>query len=62
LNTLSQIKGKFILSSYPSAMLKEYAKRFGRKTKEIQQHISVNAKEGIGSQKKKTEVVTWNFD
>ena len=61
LKTLSDIKGKFLMSSYPSDILKQYTKDFGWYTKEIEQTVSVsnsNNKPG----KKKTEVSTANYD
>lgn len=61
LKTLSDIKGKFLMSSYPSDILKQYTKDFGWYTKEIEQTVSVsnsNNKPG----KKKTEVLTANYD
>jgi DNA adenine methylase len=61
LQVLSQIKGKFILSSYASDILKDYTKRYKRKTKKIEQIISVNCKAGEHRQKTKVEVLTWNF-
>lgn len=57
LDTLSQIKGSFILSSYPSAILSEYAAKCGWRHKEIEMNICV----GFGSSRKK-EVITTNYD
>lgn len=58
LKTLSSIEGKFILSSYPSDLLQEYSKQYGWHQKQWIKNVSVNK----GSGKKKTEVVTANFD
>ncbi len=60
LQVLSKIKGKFILSSYPSDELALYTKKFGWHTKTIKQLVSVNqtkSKKGIT----KTEVLTANY-
>ncbi len=61
LQTLSQIKGKFILSSYPSEILKKYAKEHNWIQKNIEQTVSVSNNTGK-SGKKKTEVITANYD
>lgn len=60
LKTLSGIKGKFLLSSYPSEILKKYKEAHGWKTIKIEQHVSVNAKSN--NRKPKTEVLTANYD
>jgi DNA adenine methylase len=59
LKRLGAIKGKFLLSSYPSPILKQYTKEFGWNTQEIEQTVSVAAKSGV--RKAKTEVLTANF-
>ena len=61
LKLLSQIEGKFILSSYPSPILKQYTKQHGWHTKTIEQTISVANNHGKPG-KPKTEVLTANFD
>lgn len=61
LQTLSQIKGKFILSSYPSEILKQYAREHNWIQKNIEQTVSVSNNTGK-SGKKKTEVITANYD
>ena len=60
LKALSAIDGKFLLSSYPSDILKTYTKRFGWHTKKIEQKTSVGNVHGKGS-KSKTEVLTANY-
>lgn len=60
LKKLSTIKGKFLLSSYPSDILKAYSKEFKWYSKSIKANVSVNAKSGIN--KKKTEVLTANYN
>ncbi len=57
LDRLSKIDGKFLLSSYPSEILKKYSNQHNWNTKTIIQQVSVNK----GSGKKKTEVLTWNY-
>jgi DNA adenine methylase len=57
LETLSSIKGKFLLSSYPSQILEEYAKQFGWKQIQIVKGLSVGPKTG----QMKTEVLTANY-
>jgi DNA adenine methylase len=56
---LSTIKGKFLLSSYPSDILKEYTDQFGWYTKSVEGTVSVAAKSG--NPKKKVEVLTANY-
>ncbi|WP_394749469.1 DNA adenine methylase [Spongiimicrobium salis] len=55
------ISGKFLLSSYPSDILQEYAKNNGWVQKRIEQPVSVA--NGVGSPgKRKIEVLTANYD
>ncbi|HEX8378029.1 MAG TPA: DNA adenine methylase [Pedobacter sp.] len=58
--TLSKIKGKFLMSSYPSPILMRYAKAQGWKMWSIEQGVSVNSKSGYI--KRKVEVLTANFE
>lgn len=60
LDTLAQIKGKFMLSSYPSPLLQRYAKAQGWEMFSVEQQVSVNAKSGY--LKRKLEVITANYD
>lgn len=60
LKLLSKIKGRFLLSSYPSPILKQFTKQFGWNTKTLDFKVSVannNGKPG----KLKTEVLTSNY-
>jgi DNA adenine methylase len=57
LKKLSTIEGKFLLSSYPSDVLKEYTQKYGWSNKSIEQRVSVNK----GAGKKKIEMLTWNY-
>lgn len=60
LETLSNVQGKFLLSSYPSEPLKSFKKEFNWFQTEIEQTVSVaNNSE---KRKKKVEVLTANYD
>lgn len=59
LELLSKIKGKFLLSSYPSPILERYTKKNGWQKWSINQKVSVNAKGG--DQKTKTEMLVANY-
>ena len=56
---LSRIKGKFLLSSYPSPLLQRYAKSQGWHFKTFESGVSVNAKGGY--LKRKWEMLTANY-
>ncbi len=59
LKTLSEIKGKFILSSYPSELLEKYTKKYKWNNVKIEDIlVSVS----IDKHKLKTEVLTSNFN
>jgi DNA adenine methylase len=57
LNSLTEIEGRFLLSSYPSEELSEFTLARGWHTVQFEQKVSVNK----GSGKKKTEVLTANY-
>jgi DNA adenine methylase len=59
LSTLSSIKGKFLLSSYPSPLLLQHAKANNWSLFSVDQRVSVNAKSGY--LKRKVEVLTANY-
>lgn len=59
LNLLSKIEGKFLLSSYPSEILKEYSKKHKWHTVEIETNLSVQGAKKNG--RRKTEVLTANY-
>lgn len=59
LQVLASIKGKFLLSSYPSDVLTKFTKSNGWYTKIFEQGVSINAKGGYV--KKKWEVLTANY-
>lgn len=56
LEALSNIKGKFILSSYPSDVLSDYIEKNGWKSESYDMHLAASK-----SGKRKTEVITRNF-
>jgi DNA adenine methylase len=56
---LSEIKGKFLLSSYPSDILNDYIKRYGWQTRSFEGRVTVAAKNG--KHKGKTERLTLNY-
>ncbi len=56
LYTLSQIKGKFCLSSFPSDILDKYIQKHGWQTRQIEMRCSASKK-----QKRKIEVLTTNY-
>lgn len=60
LDLLATVKGRFLLSSYPSDLLSGYIKQYGWKFRTIEQKVSVN--KGSGRGKLKTEVLTANYD
>ena len=57
LNMLSSLKGKFLLSSYPSGILSEYIEKQGWNSKEKKQKVSVTCL----AKKEKTEVMVYNY-
>ncbi|TPN82924.1 DNA (cytosine-5-)-methyltransferase [Aquimarina algicola] len=59
LEVLTKIKGKFLLSSYPSEILKKYAKKHKWFQQSITQTVSVTKN---SRDKKKTEVFTANYN
>ena len=60
LETLKNIKGKFILTSYPEPELMEYREKCGWKSKDLKMIVSVTGKRE--ETKYKTECITFNFD
>lgn len=57
LKTLSEVKGKFLLSSYPSEILNQYTADNNWHTIEVKQRVAVSSKG-----KTKIEVLTANYD
>lgn len=60
LKLLSKIDGKFLLSSYPSPILKQYTKEFGWSNQTLDFKVSVANNHGKPG-KSKTEVLTSNY-
>ncbi|GGG24957.1 restriction endonuclease subunit M [Dokdonia pacifica] len=62
LDTLSNIKGKFLLSSYPSDILDEYIQENGWYTKRFEKPLNASlGKSGEARTSKKVEVLTANY-
>lgn len=59
LQTLANVKGKFLLSSYPSELLKKYVKANGWHQWSLESGVTVNKKSGY--MKRKVEVLTANY-
>ncbi len=59
LELLSKIKGKFLLSSFPSDLLEKYSRKYKWKTKTIEMALSVQGATKNG--RRKTEVLTANY-
>ncbi|MCK6648729.1 MAG: DNA adenine methylase [Bacteroidia bacterium] len=58
LERLSTIKGKFLLSSYPSELLKNYIEKFNWNSESFNKPVGVTK----NTKKLKTEVLTFNYD
>jgi DNA adenine methylase len=58
LEVLSKIKGKFLLSSYPSKILSRFIKKFKWKTQKVEKYIAVTKH----TEKKKIEMLVCNYD
>lgn len=61
LDTLSNIKGKFLLSSYPSDILEDYTQRNGWYTQYINKPLTASNGANITKRKRKIEVLTANY-
>ncbi len=61
LKALSNIKGKFVMTTYPSDALKEFTDKKRWRKRSIPLTVSVNNRKGV-TPKQKIEVITWNFD
>ena len=60
LEYLSKLKGKFLLSSYPSEPLAKAVEKYGWKYKEIKQTLAVDGRRK--EKRTKTECLTWNYN
>ena len=61
LNALEKVKGKFMLSTYPSDILTDYTKRNGWFTKQITKTLSASNGAKLTTRKTKIEVITTNY-
>ncbi len=61
LNTLAQVKGKFLLSSYPTEILDDYSKRFGWYTQRFDKPLSAKKAVEGKTRARKVEVLTANY-
>ncbi|MFD2565921.1 DNA adenine methylase [Pseudotenacibaculum haliotis] len=61
LDTLSNVKGKFLLSSYPSDILERYTTENGWYTKTFDKPLSARKAKNGKARGRKTEVLTANF-
>ncbi|WP_421751101.1 DNA adenine methylase [Croceimicrobium sp.] len=61
LQTLSSIKGKFLLSSFPSELLSKYQKQHGWHTKTFNKSLAAHKSENGASKPRKTEMLTANY-
>ena len=61
LQLLSKIKGKFLLSSYPSEILEKYTKKYKWSTQKIEMPVTIHINRGL-KPKVKTEVLTANYE
>lgn len=59
LDTVSEIKGKFLMSSYPETILMEYREKFQWNFQDIIKQVGVTGKRE--ETKYKTECLTWNY-
>lgn len=58
LDALVKVKGKFLLSSYPSTILAQYIKKYNWKIKKVEKFVSVTKH----TDKKKTEMLVMNYE
>lgn len=61
LETLANVKGKFLLSSYPSKLLTKYTKKYGWQTKVFDKPLSAKKAVKGKSRDRKIEVLTANY-
>ncbi len=62
LDTLSKVKGKFLLSSYPSEVLDSYIQKYGWKTETINKPLCAGNIGKGNNRKRKIEVLTANYN
>lgn len=61
LTTLTNLKGKFLLSTYPSDLLTEFTTKYGWHTKTIEKTLSASNGAKVQARRKKVEVLTANY-
>lgn len=61
LDALAQVKGKFLLSTYPSEILTEYTLKYNWYTKQVEKTLSASNGNKLTARKKKIEVLTANY-
>jgi DNA adenine methylase len=61
LKLLTNIKGKFLLSSFNNDVLEEHTVKNGWFNLKIEMQLLARRREGVGSSKRKTEVLTSNY-
>lgn len=61
LEAIAQLKGKFMLSSYPSEILARFIKEYNWKTVNIDKCLSASNGNTQKTRKRKTEVLTMNY-
>ena len=62
LKLLEKIKGKFLMSSYPSDILTRYRELNNWNYKDIPGYVRMNNKSGQKAHKTKIECLTWNYE
>lgn len=62
LKCLSQIKGKFLLSSYPSQELTEFIEKHNWYSVNLQREVFIDTNNGGKPRRKKVEVLTANYE
>ena len=60
LEVLPKLKGKWLMSSYPSEQLTKLRKKHGWRSRDKTMSLAVSAKHNAG--RTKTECLTWNYD
>ena len=59
LDACAQLKGKFLLSSYPETLLMEYRQQHGWKSQDVEQTLAVDGRRK--ENRTKLECLTWNY-
>ncbi|MBN2669997.1 MAG: DNA adenine methylase [Bacteroidales bacterium] len=62
LDALANMKGKFLLSTYPSDILDEYVKKYGWYTKKHEKILSASNGASLSKRKTKIEMLTANYE